>query len=322
MNPFASIFVKQGGEVARDLRMLTGEQIHTIIFGQALIDTARQQGVDLGHPSNLFQQHRSLASLQQLAQSHGLDVAQIDQLAASFDRGTYPAHAPKFMNIADMAGFLPKAASNTLLGAQAAARITETMDKVRQGISTGETLAQTLDVNNPRNKVSAYSGEPEYVEATQSADHLSRIMAAAVAENPQLAANAEVKNALTALELLAGQGFKQAAKDAQSKGITTAAEQMKAARASLRGEVNVFSKVAATSTLLAKVEKGMEAVAQANPQHAAVLRETMRQRKVQTQKLNVFGSLLAPDMLFTKKPMSFAESVTQNRGGQNSGHIR
>ncbi len=320
MNPLISTFVKQGGEVAKGLGVMTAAQIDTIIYGQALIDTAKAQGVELGNPDQLFKQYNSLPALQQLAQSKGFNTVEVGNLAASFDRGTYPQHAPKFMNIADMAGFLSKKASNTLLGAQAAARVAETVESLKQGVPSRESLADTLDPNNKRNAIKGYPGEPSYVEASQSADHTARIMAAAISENPQLAHNKEIKGALTALELLAGQGFKEASKDAKKQGLTVVGKQMEAARDSQRSEVHMVAMVSSTSTLISKLEKGMIAVAQHNPQHASQIQELMQTRKVQMQKLNVFGSQIAPDMFFGRDDSSsFVDRLNQQRDGPQNG---
>lgn len=320
MNPFIPSFVKQGGEVARDLRLMSDAQISTITFGQALIDTAKNNGVDLGNPAQLFKSHNSLPALQQLAQSKGLDVGQINNLAQSFDRGQWPKHAPKFMNIADMAAILPKAASNTLLGAQAAARIAENTENIKNGVRSNESLAQTLDKSNKRNQVKGWQGEPEYIEAAQSAEHMARVMAAAISEDTSLAKKADVQRAITAMELLSGQSFKQAAKDAEKQGVASAAQKMKSARAAQRDDVNVFSKYSSTSTLLSKVEKGMAAIAQANPQYASQIKKLMAERKSQIQKLNVVGSLVAPDALFDKGKGSFVDRLnSEGRGGGGRG---
>ena len=318
---YSSQFTLKGGEIAKSLKLLQSDQIQTIVVGQAYFDLATKAGVILESPDVFFKKYQSVTALENLARQSGIDVTEMNNLATSFDRGAWPEHAPKFMDIGDYTGFLPKAASNSLLGAQGGARTAETLSAIEQGVPSKVSLAETLNLANKQNKIFVGKDEPPYVEAAQSIEHMSRVMQAAVSENKELASNKHFKRAVTAMELLAAQSFKESAKDAKKHGLSDAYDQMQNARESLKEDTKYRAALSSTSTLISQVERGMKEVAKASPQHAGAVDALLNERKPRMQKLNVVGSLIMPSFMFSRdNDLPFADRIRQEgRGGGGRG---
>ena len=162
-------------------------------------------------------------------------------------------------------------------------------------------------------------------------------MAAGVLENPSLKNDEDIQVTLTSLELLSGQSFKRARDAAKSTGndqMIALAEGMDNAREQMRGPKSVFSKYSATSTLVGKVEAGMEKLAQhyektaktiSDPaiqqQYSAIaqtLRTRMAESKEEMKGLKVKGSWVAPNIGFDKKELTFVQRITMTRGGDQN----
>lgn len=314
-------FLDKVPQIAKSAGLLTQQQLYDVDFAQAVFDQAHEQGAPLvpagQKPGDVLRQYGSPQALNQAIEQYGLDRRAINDKAQMFAQGYQSQNAPYFMDTLEVFGHITKGQKEPLLAAQFGARTAQTMRQLQEGRSE-LSLADALQPMRPPR-----ADEAGYLRAAQNVEQTAKILAAAIVENPELKADPEIQAAVTSLELLSAQSFKQSASAARAAGMSVAAEDMEKHRAGQKTNINVISKLASTSTLVAKVEAGMEKAAQhagqKDPAKGQAIRQAMASRREEMKQLKVFGSLLAPDALFTKKELSFAERVSQSRGNGQGG---
>jgi hypothetical protein len=342
MNPLLTTFTQLNnrgepevlriGDIAERMNVVSKVDKELVAFVQAFFETAAERGIQLGRmdpatgkPETATQVLERLVqeskrpgvplkettydAVKSLIQTHHLNVNEIATLAVSYGPGNEPKNSLFLMDVADMLGITSKQRTSPLLATQAGIRMGLSLEALAE-----KRFKKTLpDVLAPQKEFPPKEGEAPYVRAAQSAEKLTDIFAAAVTAKPQLASYSAIQEGLIALELLSAQSFKLAAQDSKQQGYTDAAFAMESLREGQKRDSNFVSKLASTSTLLKKVDNAMQAIAAEFPEHQQAILQQMRERKPVVQQLNVFGSLVAPDVLFSKKDLSHAERLQTSR---------
>lgn len=320
MNPILN-FDGVIGDIAIKNNVLKHQQREDLYFSLAVFEAAHQQGIDIlngRNPNDMIKDYNTADAMGRIAEQHGVSKQNILALVETYRKGAQPQHGPFIMKAAEAMGFVNSQQKSCLMAAQSGMNINRSIDELKQKSST-ITLNEAL---NEKNKKPKFPNEPEYLHAAQSAERMTNILVAAVNENTELRKDKDIQRALTSAELLAGQSFKRGHEDAKNiTGMEDAAQAMKWAREGQRKEVNVLSKVSATSTLVEKLEKGVEKAAAKSPNHKDAMLAAMKEEKQTIKNLKVFGSLVSPKPFFGRVELQevigqhTANAVNGGRGG-------
>ncbi|MDG1286264.1 MAG: hypothetical protein P8P30_01725 [Rickettsiales bacterium] len=312
-------FLDKIPQIAKGTRVLSQQQIYDADFTQAVFDEAHEKGVGLVpegvEPGDVLTQFQSPQDLNRVIEQYGLDRRAINDKAQMFSQGYQAKNAPYVMDTLMHFGHITAAKKDPLLGAQFAARTAETVRQLKAG-KAELTLDDALSQREPR------KNEAGYLRASQYIANNAKMLAAAIAENPSLKDNSDVARALTALELLSAQSFQRSSEAAEAAGMGLAADDMLKHKA---GQEQGFpiSSYAATSTLIAKLENGMNKavleVAKKDPAKGKAMVNKMAVSKAEMQQLGVYGTLVLPDVMMKKTKLSFVEQVNQSRNGPDKG---
>lgn len=309
-------FLDKIPQIAQSAGILSREQIHDVDFTQAVFDVAHEKDVGLvpegQKPGDVLRQYNTPQKVASIIDKYNLDRRAINDKAQMFSQGYQAQNAPYFMDTLEVFGHINAQQKAPLLGAQFAARTAETVNSIKTG-NVKVSLDEALNSRAPR------PDEAAYLRAAQYVDQNAKILAAAVSESPALRNDADIARALTALDMLSAQSFRRASEAAKGANLPLVAEAMEKQQAGQQKGL-FFSRHAATSTLISKLEAGMnkaaDAVQSRNPQQAAAIRGAMANSKGQIQELNVFGSLLLPDVMMKKANMSFTERLKSERSNE------
>lgn len=244
---------KVTGEAAHAAGLLSDDQIESVCLLQAAAIELLKVHPELGDLSRASEKDL----LGYIAEAKISKDAVYATAATLKPSGRVPDGVPRFGDLLDKKGYLPKKKSNPLLAAQAAARMAEQVEKMAKGTVEGNLEA----VLKPRPWIEAGKdkGEPEYATAAQATNHLAEIFAAGLANNPQLAQDADIRRAMMAFQIYASQTLKRAGSELEQVGEKEAGKAMKDAREPLHGvsRVGIFSEYANTSSLVEDMQKGL-----------------------------------------------------------------
>lgn len=225
-----------------------------------------------------------------------------------------PKGVPWMSDLFKAEGVLKKEYTEPMLAAQSAAR-------VKYMIDGGEPHDRLQDVLVSDRYIKHDSSEPDYVRSAQSLGHLTRLMMAAIRENPSLAQEPTVQTALMSAEMLASQSLKVAAKTIKDTGRADVADKMMQARQELRQDVQdkastlvggAISTRLSTSVHVEKLREGLATIAARVPDGQAI-QSLMPKHLENVSQLHVFGFSLAG----TNKaaPSSWLAKVQPNLSG-------
>ena len=313
-------FLDKIPQIAQAAGVLSREQMHDVDFTQAVFDVAHEKGVNLvpqgQNPGDVLREYNSPDKVASIIDKYNLDKRAITDKAQMFSQGYQPQNAPYFMDTLEVFGHINATQKAPLLGAQFAARTAETVSSIKAG-TVNISLDEALNQRTPR------ADEASYLRAAQHIENNAKILAAAISQNPMLRNDSDVARALTALDVLSAQSFRRASEAAKASDMGLVADEMQKQQIG-QGKGLFISRHAATSALLSKLEGGMMKAAQAvqatNPEQAKAIKSAMANSKTQIQELNVFGSLILPDVMMKKADMSFTDKIKNAReNGQNNG---
>lgn len=244
---------KVTGEAAHAAGLLSGDQIESVCLLQAAAIELLKVHPELGHLSRASEKELQ----EQIAKANLNQEAILATAATLKPSGRVPDGVPRFGDLLDKKGYLPKKKSNPLLAAQAAARMAEQAEKMAKG--TVENNLENVLKPRPWIEAGKDKGEPEYATAAQATSHLADIFAAGLAANPQLAQDADIRRAMMAFQIYASQTLKCAGTELEQVGEKEAGKAIKDAREPLHGvgRVGVFSEYANTSSLVEDMQKGL-----------------------------------------------------------------
>lgn len=308
-----SDLTKVTGEAAHAAGLLSDDQIESVCLLQAAAIELLKVHPELGDISRA-----SESELQEHIAKANISKDAVYATAATLKpSGRVPDGVPRFGDLLDKKGYLPKKKSNPLLAAQAAARMAEQVEKMTKGTVEGNLEA----VLKPRPWIEAGKdkGEPEYATAAQAANHLAEIFAAGLANNPRIAQDTDIRRAMMAFQIYDSQTLKRAGTELEQVGEKAAGKAMKDVREPLHGvsKVGVFSEYANTGSLLEDMQKGLSKLglpAEAMP----LINQRLQQAKGMEHK-----GLPVPAMFRRQHEVdvgSWAKRVSNNaRGGMETG---
>ncbi len=313
-------FLDKIPQIAQSAGVLSKQQIYDVDFTQAVFDVAHEKGVNLvpegQMPGDVLRQYNSPEKVASIIDKYNLDKRAINDKAQMFSTGYQAENAPYFMDTLEVFGHISAQQKSPLLGAQFAARTAETVYSIKTG-KVKVSMDEALNQRAPR------PDEANYLRAAQHVEKNGKILAAAISDNPALRNDDDVARALTALDVLSAQSFRRASEAAKGSQMNLVADEMEKQQAGQQKGL-FLSRHAATSTLISKLEAGInkaaDEVQKRNPEQATAMRGAMANSKAQIQELNVFGSLILPDVVMKKAKMGFADKVIHDRNnGQDTG---
>lgn len=303
------------GGTAHHLGMITQQQIDDVLWTQALLTEIKRQGIAVTEAEVVRIRAAGLAEMQTIAYEKGLDLSEISKSAQTDFGLDKPADEgiPKFAELLEDKGYLPKQKSSPLLAAQAAARMADRMEKLAMGIIE-------IDMETARSKGSAINPKDAlYLVAAQATNNLAELFAAGLAQSPELANDKDIRRAMTAFEVYAAQTLKRAGKELDFAGEHAAGDKVAGSRKSLRDRVNFLTDIANTATLVEDMRKGMKMLPALQP-HWELINTRLEQSR--GMKHRGFGISLLSD-LRSKHDINAANWQERvSRGHDDSSSIR